>query len=577
MKRRKKDKGLDELISQAISREKPEFDFDKWKAKHEREIQIFESQTADKQITQPGQPFNVWRIIMKSKIAAGALITIGVIIGISYFEGSSEFNQAAWGRMLESMKKMSWVYVSKKIEPPILYNAIKRWRCFDPSIEIYEYSDGTITYADYSKGHAYYYNPKDNTVTTSPVSEKYNVPGPKSPFEIVTGFFEMANERGAEIKHKYSKVDNKKVEIIESEYVTGLGKCHTRMIRDIEKNLLISSQTTILKPDTNQKITTVTTYDYPESGPRDIYEAGAPRGAKVIDRRSSENVQKLLNEVQRRYDQGYGDCIAMVLQSWIDENGTQEPWSIIMFRQQGQLHRMDLYFASDIKRFESLYDYIKDDWPNLTIEQVQKYERNDATERQVIYDGKYTTNCFRMSRDKVQSNRRKGIMPLGYGDSINSLSWFEPPIYGLSKPFFEAKYELLDSDPEHEGLIGLRITKSSTSMARNMAKSSKSDLVRKDPVWTSSDISCYWLDPSRDYLVIEHTETTAGRRTKNVTLQTKQTPSGRWYPSHIRHEYTYPLPEGRQKINRIDKRIVLDTEPVFPEGIFQADYIFNPK
>lgn len=248
-----------------------------------------------------------------------------------------------------------------------------------------------------------------------------------------------------------------------------------------------------------------------------------------------------------------------------------------MFRQRGVLHRMDLYYASDIKRFENLHDQIKDDWPNLTIEQMKSYERNEATERQVIYDGKYTNNRFRVSRDDVKSNRHKGMMPLRYGDSINSLSWFEPPIYGSSKPVFRVEYELLENDPEHEGLIGLRITKLPTNMSRMIAKSAKSDFVRKDPVWTSSDVSCYWLDPSRDYLVIEHIETKSGRKTTNITLETKQTPSGQWYPSHIRHEYTYTLSGGQQKVNRIDKRIVLETEPAFPEGIFQADYIFNAQ
>ena len=40
-------KKLDELILGAISREQPEFDFNKWKANHKKEIQIYESQTAE--------------------------------------------------------------------------------------------------------------------------------------------------------------------------------------------------------------------------------------------------------------------------------------------------------------------------------------------------------------------------------------------------------------------------------------------------------------------------------------------------------------------------------------------------
>ncbi len=470
---------------------------------------------------------------------------------------------------------MSWVHISKKINPPVLYDAIERWTCFDPSIKIYRYSDGTIAYSDYSKGEAYNYKPKDKTITISPVTEKYNVPGPKSPFEIESEFFEMTDELGAEIENSYSTIDGKKVEIIESRYVTSLGQCHTQMIRDVDQNLLRSSRTVILRADTNEEITTVTTYDYPESGPRDIYEAGAPKDAEIVDLRLAEDAKKLLDEVQGRYDRGYGNCIAMILQSWVDEDGTQEPWSIVMFRQYGSLHRMELYFASDIKRFENLHDQIKDDWPNLTIEQVKSYERNEAMERQVIYDGTYTTNRYRVSRDDVRSNRRKGIKRLDFGDSINSLSWFEPPIYGSNR--FRAECELLESDPEHKGLIGLRITRLPANIPRNVARPSQREFVKNDPAWAIFDVSCYWLDPSKDYLVIDRTEIRSGRKTTNITLETKQTPSGQWYPSHIRQEYTYTLPEGQQRINRIDKRIVLDTEPVFPEGIFQADYIFNAE
>ena len=40
MKRRYEYKNLDELISRAISREKPKFDFDKWKQTHRKEIEI---------------------------------------------------------------------------------------------------------------------------------------------------------------------------------------------------------------------------------------------------------------------------------------------------------------------------------------------------------------------------------------------------------------------------------------------------------------------------------------------------------------------------------------------------------
>lgn len=90
MKRQKHYKNLDKLISRTISREKPKFDFDKWKEKHKKEIQIYESQTADRQISHSAQLFNIWRIVMKSKIArvtAAVVIAVGAFLGLNHLIG----------------------------------------------------------------------------------------------------------------------------------------------------------------------------------------------------------------------------------------------------------------------------------------------------------------------------------------------------------------------------------------------------------------------------------------------------------------------------------------------------------
>ena len=58
-------KKLDELILGAISRDKPKFDFDKWKAKHKKEIQIYESQTAEQKVSRSVWIFETGKIIAR--------------------------------------------------------------------------------------------------------------------------------------------------------------------------------------------------------------------------------------------------------------------------------------------------------------------------------------------------------------------------------------------------------------------------------------------------------------------------------------------------------------------------------
>jgi hypothetical protein len=88
---------FDQLITQAISREKPKFDFDKWKAKHQKEIQIYESQTTEQQSLRSVRILETGRIIMKSrtgKIAAALVVIVLVLAGIHFLGGTTE--SVAW-------------------------------------------------------------------------------------------------------------------------------------------------------------------------------------------------------------------------------------------------------------------------------------------------------------------------------------------------------------------------------------------------------------------------------------------------------------------------------------------------
>jgi hypothetical protein len=92
----KNNKKFDELISKAIGRDKPKFDFNKWKQNHKKEIQIYKSQTTKQKVSCSVRVFEIGRIIMKSrisKIAAALVIIMSVVAGV-HFLGSTE--SLAW-------------------------------------------------------------------------------------------------------------------------------------------------------------------------------------------------------------------------------------------------------------------------------------------------------------------------------------------------------------------------------------------------------------------------------------------------------------------------------------------------
>jgi hypothetical protein len=145
---------------------------------------------------------------------------------------------------------------------------------------------------------------------------------------------------------------------------------------------------------------------------------------------------------------------------------------------------------------------------------------------------------------------------------IKSMAWFHPRCFALNWHSYDTNYEMLPANPQHEALVGFRaaqIQKSSVKRTR---------------------IDEYWLDPERDYLVMEHIrhEDHMNRywdsTKRTITLAAKQTPDGQWYPGHISYEWDYTDDEGRHK-QQIEKRIILDAELTFPEDSFEAYYIFN--
>ena len=106
---------------------------------------------------------------------------------------------------------------------------------------------------------------------------------------------------------------------------------------------------------------------------------------------------------------------------------------------------------------------------------------------------------------------------------------------------------LLAEDPNHPGLVGFQLLK--------FAQTEE-----------------YWFDPDKDYIRIEYTRRQSGSRPllKTVVTRTDRTPEGRWYPKIIRTDDVFLDAEGHQRILRVEKRILLDTNPTFEPNIFDA-------
>jgi hypothetical protein len=288
-----------------------------------------------------------------------------------------------------------------------------------------------------------------------------------------------------------------------------------------------------------------TTFDYPQPGPADIYALGVPRDAAIFDTRPEGAALALIDEVQRRFERGLGDHLAVVLESWLGNDGTLEPCEIVVLRQKGTLKRSDHYYAfnfqSNPRVPATLYRQIKEAWPNLTIPQVLSLESDATRQRQMLFDGHRT--LIRSVRDgQTATNERltDEFKTIGGGESLGAMIWPNLPLELQSwSSHYKREVHLLTEDPNRPGLIGLQ--------SLGFAQTDE-----------------WWFDPNKDYMLVERTRRQQGSvTTKYIVTQGQQASSGRWYPRVI-------CVEGQSPASRMEKRVLLDLSPVFDEGVFSV-------
>lgn len=153
--------------------------------------------------------------------------------------------------------------------------------------------DGTIRYRDEGQDTMYVYNPLNNMVTITSLSDKYAVPRrtllPVSPTECIERLVETLREEGqVELSISYDEKNGQSVEIIhavsgsQSEPVINQDMT---IIINAETKLLISMDTVVTKENGERIGTAHVDFDYPNEGPENIYSLGVPQDAEVLDRR----------------------------------------------------------------------------------------------------------------------------------------------------------------------------------------------------------------------------------------------------------------------------------------------------
>jgi len=515
----------------------------------------------DRSIGRPGQAGGLGRHIMKS--TTGKLVAAGIVlvlIGAGIIRLGSHGGGLALGDIVESMQRVPWVHVTGTVQSPQKNGHVEQWESFDGRIIVWMEPDGVITYRDAGAERAYVYHPQTNTITIIPATDRYDAAGPSSPVAAIQEMIARQEETGARVTYDattYNGVPARKIHIsAREEDIT--------LICDRDSGLPLSEEAIMTVPETSEQAIASATYEYPAEGPADIYALGAPRDAKVIDNRPQGSAADLAEQVQRRFDAGFEDHLAVMLESRVESDDALKPTQIVVMWQQGVRKRMGRYLVSNSAGSQparaTLYPAIKDAWPNLTIADVLGLIGGKFAEYQLIFDGTTATSWSWSNFDQVRVNTIKtDLFQGGLVEWLANLARPDPRFLMMTG----SKLEVLPVDPNHPGLVGFRIVTSPRDSSGHLPGTT-----------TKTRVQSYWFDPAKDYLLIEKSSRSEQDEgvSQSVTMATEigQTPAGKWYPTKIRIASSSPGRDGQTRHNTRELRILLDTSPVFEPGTFDA-------
>ncbi|MHC4638419.1 MAG: hypothetical protein ACYTBV_13120 [Planctomycetota bacterium] len=268
-------------------------------------IKMLDEQSKSKQ-SKPGSRFDIWRIIIKSRItklaASAACITIGIVLCLWLLTGRG-IVQPAYAELVEILNNTNadWVHVVIQeydgIQNDEGWTWVKaknrdqeeRWYSIHPFRGFNRFKNGRITLEDYANRRVHSYEPDGDTVTI----EYDDAPDLSKEFRIqsIRDAVALSVPKDDRIIKRQKTVNGKALTVF---YKETPGEGYEQWLVDPETQLVIENEE--VEYEDNKKV--ITLYSYPETGPADIYELGVPRDVQVLNVAPPREIEDIVDNAR---------------------------------------------------------------------------------------------------------------------------------------------------------------------------------------------------------------------------------------------------------------------------------------
>jgi len=542
---------------------------------------------------------SIWSMIMHKKMtkfAAAAVVIVGVLLGAMLLDKTvspvyaleqsvKAMENAVWMHAVpystmegaESVFGETWFSATHRI------SAVKR-----------EDRSAQITYFD--KDESYHYDPANETITVL-LASKIDVLGKSNSYaEVISNTIDTLDDHeGTEITTTSEVQDGKKVIVTELKVPKGKpGTEIWRFVIDEETSLLIR-----LKLDGyNEKGEFIefadVAFDYPDSGPMDIYQLGAPKTAKIIDKRPSIDVQTIIENYQAARENDISRYTALVLYTASLDDGFEVVQEGTIYYADGNKYRnehLSLLLAildSQEKDRQKLIPQMEDSLESM----LEWWTNRDLLRRRIaeMYDGEYKHHVTdhlkntgsrggnKNTKSRVRNSKPPNLQDMYTAgaaflqDGSNDLATVKQTITLIENEYSKENdlfcLQRLEEDGRfpfmHQGRRFKRLCYIDPN--RNYICVRIEEYFIQDKLWKK-------LFKDADRFLIKNQDASLGYTKLEVRESTEldQSKDGKWYSKRIELRTTTQLGNDELQKRNSAFMIYLDADSEIPEDIFDPD------
>jgi hypothetical protein len=180
------------------------------------------------------------------------------------------------------MKNVTWMHQFSKGFEGNISGTAEQWFGFEAGIHVSKGADGGVSFWNLKEKKRYDYDPQNKTITILIQKGEFPI-DLSSAASLLESMNKICKEQGAQIVTKEAKYDGQKVQLQEISLMHEGQSQTAKLYIQPDSKLLLAAQVKGTDAKGNVTMYGDVTFSYPQSGPKDIYDLGVPRDAKIID------------------------------------------------------------------------------------------------------------------------------------------------------------------------------------------------------------------------------------------------------------------------------------------------------